>query len=288
MKKFLSLILLVLLCTVLFGCVCVSAYTVDFDFEDNLISLSVRDTRYKVTLDKFVPYGVVSVERRGLYSFRLVLDKHDHQNVLDVISQIRSAEDGYMCTVSPVYYETPTEPTEGKDYLYKDKFIEYEVDIDDMGSLDFYDELYYHIDDDGNMEWALLYADTSPFDEVGGEFRFADRIIVVNEQSFPFTYKYGVYDVKEDKFVAIDEYIDYTKYDGLQEYVYINLGVLIGDADNDNELTIIDATMIQRNVAQICSYKEKYWMDDYCDLDKDHDITVMDATIIQRKLAQID
>ena len=173
-------------------------------------------------------------------------------------------------------------------YLYKEKFIEHEVDVDDMGSLDYYDELYYHIDENGNIDWALLYADTSPFDEVGGEFRFADRIIVVNELSFPFTYKYGVYDVKEDKFVAIDEYVDYSKYDDLEEYVNSNLGYLVGDADNDNELSVLDATMIQMCIAELSSHKEKLWINDICDLDCDYHITVLDATAVQLKIAKLD
>lgn len=197
------------------GCISVYAYTVEFNFEDNLISLSVRDTRYKVTLEKFAPYGVVSIERRGLYSFRLILDKHDHQNVLDIISQIRSAEDGNWCTVSPVYYEMPTEPTVEKEYLYKDRFLERYIEPNSMASLHGYDEPYYHTDANGNMDWALIYAYTGPFAESLGSLCFGDRLLKVYNLCTPFTYKYGIYDVKADEFVAIDEFIDYTKYDDL-------------------------------------------------------------------------
>lgn len=171
-------------------------------------------------------------------------------------------------------------------HLYEDKFIEYE--LGDYFRLHYYNEIYYHKDEEDNIDWALLYAYTGPAAESRGSLQIGDRIIVVNVLCSPFTYKYGIYDVKADKFVAIDEFIDYTNYKDLKEYVYANLGVLAGDADKDDELSIIDATMIQRCVAQMCTHKEEIWINDYCDLDKDYDITVMDATAVQLKIAKLD
>ena len=282
MKKAIAIILTFIM---MLGCISVSAYTIDLDFEDNLISLHKRALWYEVTLEKFAQYGVVNIEQTGTMSYILTLDKHDHQNVLDVISQINSSEDSYVLVASKIPYQTPTDPE--KDYLYKEKFIEYEVDINNMGTLHWYDERFYHTDVDGNIDWALLYAYTGPSADCGARLKIGERIIQVNDLCSPFTYKYGIYDVKEDKFVAIDEYIDYSKYDGLKEYVYTNVGVLIGDADKDDELTVLDATMIQRCVAKTCTYKEKYWIDDHCDMDEDYRITVIDATVVQTKIAKM-
>ncbi len=182
--------------------------------------------------------------------------------------------------VMPVYAQT-----NDIEFLYKDKFIEYE--LGDYYDLHFYDERYYHEDAEGNIDWAFLYAYTSPFAEVRGKFRFGGRVIVTNELCYPFSYKYGLYDVKEDKFVCFDKNIDYTKYEGLEEYVNSNLGYLVGDADLDYEISILDATLIQRRVAQLVSISD-IRVSETADVDDDGDITVLDATTIQMKLAKVE
>ena len=57
--------------------------------------------------------------------------------------------------------------------------------------------------------------------------------------------------------------------------------ILVGDSDMDKAVTILDATMIQRNIAGI----EVKRFSDYCaDADEDYEITIFDATAIQRWL----
>ena len=58
---------------------------------------------------------------------------------------------------------------------------------------------------------------------------------------------------------------------------------LLGDADNDSVLSVMDATEIQRYAAQLISKSDfRYDLSDY---DKDGNVSVMDATSIQLKLA---
>ena len=59
-------------------------------------------------------------------------------------------------------------------------------------------------------------------------------------------------------------------------------GALIGDADNDGEVTILDATAIQRTLAglPVDSYNE-----DNANCDGDEEVSILDATAIQRWLA---
>ena len=57
----------------------------------------------------------------------------------------------------------------------------------------------------------------------------------------------------------------------------------LGDVDNDGDVTIIDATAIQRNLASLPSNSS--FIDEQADVDCDHDITILDATGIQRFLA---
>ena len=60
--------------------------------------------------------------------------------------------------------------------------------------------------------------------------------------------------------------------------------IILGDVDGDGEVTIIDATCIQRHLASIptASYNEKA-----ADADGDGSVTIIDATAIQRHLAQL-
>lgn len=61
-------------------------------------------------------------------------------------------------------------------------------------------------------------------------------------------------------------------------------GMILGDADNDGEVTILDATVIQRHIAELSteSYNEAA-----ADADQDNTVTIMDATSIQRHIAEL-
>ncbi|MBQ6627041.1 MAG: dockerin type I repeat-containing protein, partial [Ruminococcus sp.] len=60
---------------------------------------------------------------------------------------------------------------------------------------------------------------------------------------------------------------------------------LIGDVDGDGKVTIIDATFIQRHIAQLTTIPENRIA--CADTDKDGRITIIDATMIQRFIAQL-
>lgn len=61
---------------------------------------------------------------------------------------------------------------------------------------------------------------------------------------------------------------------------------LIGDADSDGDVTVLDATRIQRTVASLASLNtlQRY----LADVDGSGEVSVIDATIIQRRIAEID
>ena len=58
-----------------------------------------------------------------------------------------------------------------------------------------------------------------------------------------------------------------------------------GDTDDDKEVTIIDATYIQRELAGLSNLR---FVDEAADVDGDHEISIFDATAIQRYLAGLD
>ena len=66
-------------------------------------------------------------------------------------------------------------------------------------------------------------------------------------------------------------------------YAKWNMG-LLGDVDGDGEVTIIDATCIQRKLASIATAK---FVEAAADTDEDGEVTIIDATVIQRWLAQL-
>lgn len=66
-------------------------------------------------------------------------------------------------------------------------------------------------------------------------------------------------------------------------YAKWNMG-LLGDVDGDVEVTIIDATCIQRKLANIATAK---FIEAAADTDEDGELTIIDATVIQRWLAQL-
>lgn len=60
---------------------------------------------------------------------------------------------------------------------------------------------------------------------------------------------------------------------------------LLGDVDGDGKVSIMDATTIQRHVAQLTTIPEDKLP--CADTDKDGKISIMDATVIQRFIAQL-
>ena len=80
--------------------------------------------------------------------------------------------------------------------------------------------------------------------------------------------------------------------DGKQTLIWVdytftvaeNYSCRLGDADNDDDVTVMDATAIQRHIAELPT---KSFSTIQADADEDGDITVMDATAIQRYLADL-
>lgn len=60
--------------------------------------------------------------------------------------------------------------------------------------------------------------------------------------------------------------------------------VILGDADGDGNLNIIDATCIQRHLAEIPVYE---YIEEAADTDGDGQVTILDVTMIQRYLVQL-
>lgn len=186
------------------------------------------------------------------------------------------------------------EPTPSSD-SYRSRFNDYcDRQANDVEVLN-YKELYQHKDKNGDTDWVLIYSSTNmgypaPLNTIIG-----NRVILLDSCGVPFDSGYGIYDVKNDTFIdaisaARKGYDDFAKV-----FDELGGGRLLGDLDGDNQLTIIDATIMQRCQVGVrdypiddeikvdngmWNYSAKY----YSDFDRDGVRSILDVTKLQRYL----
>lgn len=159
-----------------------------------------------------------------------------------------------------------------------------------------YQELY--VGDD----WAMIQAHWCGIElpwEMRFSIAFGNRILTEWTAGVTrFGYGLFVYDKSQDTFYPIEEVCP-DAYAGILDVMEeLHIGRPLGDADGDGEINIVDATAIQRDLADLDSLPENDW---YCmsngsgwayylfaDADCDSDVTVMDATRIQRRIAELE
>ena len=195
-----------------------------------------------------------------------------------------------------------------KGYLYADRFFKNwsKEGIDDALEAHAYieyKELYYHRDETDTIDWVLVRGCANMTPPVPSEVhsKFGRYYLVNGDLEYTFLGGIGIYDVKKDQFFDISNdpfwgtslnYVDYREYDGFiealesvdwsSEDVYF---ARVGDLDIDNEVTILDATLLQRWLAEL-AYPPITTVgpEARADFDDDGDITVLDATAIQAYL----
>lgn len=198
------------------------------------------------------------------------------------------------------FAETKTE----NDNYFKELFWQKYKDVIDpdhwgMEETLSYNEKYYHFSKiTGQMDWALIFASSNmamPWCIYG---HFGEKVIRPDYEAIPFSFFYCVFDVEKQEFFSLEEaYNNRSHYEDFEEYVDDNLGERIGDADGDGNLSIVDATTIQKCLAKVIEFSREdevegrfhrlygtpvYYITDF-NLDSKRDIA--DATAIQKYLA---
>ena len=161
-----------------------------------------------------------------------------------------------------------------------------------------YQEVYYHYDMNSEIDWVLFEGTIRGLGDLYGNVFVGNRLITQRNSYKPFFGTMGIYSVKYDNiFDATLVNPDY--FDGFEEvYNTIGYGALMGDIDHDNDISIIDATIIQRCEANISNYPETDRIDVldesalngvkyYSDFNRDGERDILDATCIQRYLVGI-
>lgn len=194
------------------------------------------------------------------------------------------------------YYENGIEVNADSDLfeeVYKNLYIGDDYSFSDY----YYNEIYYHSDENQQLDWVLVRAYSFPAECMPLTMKIGNRVLYSDEMFLNFKCQYGVYDVAEGNFYDLF-YLrnEPEKYDGLLDAISeLKIGYPFGDADRDHEITILDATKIQRCLAEIeeFPYNEFYsdfsTQDEGCisDIDRDGCVSIIDATVIQRHLAGI-
>ena len=216
-----------------------------------------------------------------------------------------------VTAVSAGVVESPTAPSEQpkEGELYRDKLKE-QYKILWSGELLSYKELYYHKDESGETDWALVRAYSNMEGPLYLYSVVANRVFKQYSYYVPFDTTYGVYDVKQEKFFDVC-YISYANYPGFvrvfDELVSkvrysddYEVGRLLGDMDGDDELTVIDCTLIQRCDVRLNPWPENDLIDAsgefsyfkpqtyYSDFDRSGERDIVDATKLQRYVTMID
>lgn len=184
--------------------------------------------------------------------------------------------------------------------LYEDAFTRYLPGWQERCT---YEEVYYHAAPRfGNVhthDWVLVR--TSSLEPIEGNFYGVfDDVVLYSSEYAPFDFGYGVYDCAEYTYYSITEAWN-RDYADLHD-VFLNRVSsestvdLLGDADHDGELTIIDVTMIQRYLIGVRDLDESsWWFEHYgnhfgtrltslADYDANGTVNAVDATRIQRAL----
>lgn len=184
----------------------------------------------------------------------------------------------------------------GTKYICRDEFLDY-CNITEDETFMYTGPLYSHYDSDGNEKWFLTKGECG-FSKYDYFFStFGDYLIYESAVYTPSQLPYFIYSYDEQKFYSLTEAWN-KKIEGIDEVFTdylcpLRKASIIGDADNDNVLSVMDATTIQMAQAGIIKLYDSinakfYYGDDIGsknDVDRDGERSVMDATAIQQKLA---
>ena len=211
-----------------------------------------------------------------------------------------------LLSISSIAQFAAVNRAEEKDYLFLDDFDAKHNVYEYPDSIEYYyDERYYHYVDENNSEsdidWAIVYALAYATDGTGIKRIVADRVIATGMDVW-YTHGWALYDAATKEFISIDK-VDIAKYDGFEKgLAEAKVGKPFGDADLDGELSVLDATYIQRAIARLSEFEDRDDLSQYdtrgvnydrplnyiSDIDGDGERTILDATAIQMKLARIE
>ena len=183
------------------------------------------------------------------------------------------------------------------EWRYYDRVTEYAYGYapDEYGYREY---IHYSDENSEHPDWVLMLCIIMPEPwEVYYGTAVGERVLFVegrNSIGSRLDYGYTVYIVETDTFIdlgrtTLDQIIEQCP--GFVEFIEENeIGRLFGDVNDSGELDIVDATLIQRYLAE---YSDSEMQADrvlgcgyISDFNRDGERTILDATAIQMKLAK--
>ncbi len=190
--------------------------------------------------------------------------------------------------------------------IYEDLFVErlslhYSDGDKDNGSyLAYYDysECYEHYvssNDESTPDYVLVFAATIEVSPMIYREYIGPYVVVSYNYRYPYVLGYYIYVPSEDMIYTLKDAYD-KGIEGIDTafsnyMLQRGLTGMLGDADGDKELTIKDATWIQKKVAEIKVIspfvKEEVELA-VTDFDMDRSVNIKDATAIQKHIAGLE
>ncbi len=278
--------------------------------DDDLYIMSTYDEldMVKAKITQELQYEIGRYESDEVVNIRFELNEEDTENSHQKLIDIAFADIDYeelvhnngisivgvkCCDIEKV---SDFDIVKEMDYI-SDTHLEYIRKYDVNLREYYYDEKCRVFDEDGEESYVMIEAHNGVSSSAEIGFRFGNHIIKSNAIYSDFTYGFGIYDLKENKFYDVYDLRDAPdKYPKLESTLaFYSKAKPAGDCDGDDSLTILDATKIQRLIAQLDTPPSddgyvSHESDGYLytsDIDNDGQVSIIDATTIQRKLAHL-
>lgn len=159
-----------------------------------------------------------------------------------------------------------------------------------------YKELYVHNNDNGELVYSLVFGAT-PYKTEGDIYEVYGNYVLRQSNSYsPYSFGYFIYLSETDNYLTLKEAIELEVPAVEEVFTIYGLGELIGDVDGDRTLSVLDATKIQRCLAQFEQFNENdevvgnnsnetsVYISDF---NRDGKRNIFDATEIQRQVAGV-
>ena len=251
--------------------------------------------------DMFVDFLVNKLENARIYS-----GKSDQRLIDDILLKLDlyNSEAKELVQSSGVIVDWKWVDSEVKephlDKPFEPQFRDHCHFVDDgMHSYSYSGPLYYHYENgSAEPDWFLVEGETGVAAAmvISGTF---DGFYLTNAHIvWPSHFGWHIYFCDENKFYTLEDAWDKgfaDKEEVFTQYLIPNnYGKVIGDADDDDNLSVLDATHIQQTLVGLreSDYKvlsgSMYGKDikEIADMDFDGEVTILDATEIQLKVAK--
>lgn len=217
-----------------------------------------------------------------------------HIKAIDVEKLAQSDSVGAVYLEDPAEYQEPTDPIMDKietglqsvisSLPEREIFVAVERVVDLPKSIE---DMPAYVDGDRESYVAARRQLASYNKGLNEDFikelsQYADFEVKINTNTTIVSLKIkakDVYELAKCRSVLAIDYISEQK-----ATIHAGIGKLLGDADSDSTVTILDATKIQRELADL---GVSVFDEEAADYDQDGDVTILDATGIQRTIADL-